>query len=742
MTCLGRGEDGAVLAGFADGRIGRVDPANLAVTEIARMPGKVQWVGTTGVAGRPAKPRVVSVVEAMKWVKNDEGERVEVPYSLVHDPDSGKTYDPEARSEIPAGRSATAFLLDSKHRLWLGADNGEWGGWCSCVDLDRGRVHPVAGFNVFGFIELRDGQVWAFGGSDHLGVASGFIARVDTGKAQSLHRLDNGPPIRRQLEEMRKAAGLEPREAKVDPGPEPPFPTDRPFAPVTHVVEDSRTGALVVVSFSDIYRTDARLGRWEKVHHLKIRYRDGRPDAVGTYPSVRSVLPVEGPGQPMGLLFATRVDGLIRLVDGRETSHALPGQLGAEYVDRIEGSAEGVLVFDGSDEDAPWRFRDGAWSTVSFAPPFEKDPREPVVPGFRSRSWSKTRVLVGRDGAIFTINVGPITPGTRTTARWRDGKAEVLGRHASTLEPSSCFLTPDGQIWNADEHQLRRFAGGLWSHASRFLWPPEANLEDNLGIGWGLRTVNEAGPPWIVLDGHNELLLRLTYRRGVQGPALGVIVQTEAGREPRLKVRDAIAWTKGELLLATDRGLRHLRHRRRQAGLAASQHRRPVGLAPGPRRPRPDLAGRRGPGGARGRRPDPPPARRAADARPVEDRSPRRRPGPPRRRHRGDRGARRGLRAGRSPVTMPRVARPSVPPGGRTSERAGIRHGSGGVSPSRDRLALPGGPQRGRGCAPVAPGVGSAWLCSRISADLPGSASAAWSLATRPRAFTTWAGVW
>src|SRR5262249_48123024 len=141
----------------------------------------------------------------------------------------------------------------------------------------------------------------------------------------------NGPLVRRQMEESRKAAGLELREAKRGPRPEPPFPADRPFAPVTHVVEDPRTGAVVVVSFSDIYRTDARLARWEKVHHLKIGYRDGRPDAVGPYPSVRSVLLLEEPGRPMGLLFATRLDGLIRLVDGREMGHARPGQLAPEF---------------------------------------------------------------------------------------------------------------------------------------------------------------------------------------------------------------------------------------------------------------------------------------------------------------------------------------------------------------------------------------------------------------------------
>jgi hypothetical protein len=565
-VCLGRGEGGAVLVGFADGRVGRVDPATLTVTEIARMPGKVQWVGMMPrVAGRPAKARVIAVVERTKWVKNDEGERVEVPFSVVHDSASGRSYAPDARSEIPDGLRASAFLLDRKNRLWLGADNGEWGGWCSSVDLEAGEIHSVpaaiddrgrpSGWRgVVGFTELRDGQVWAFGGLTHMGSTEGFIWRVDRGKAEALHGLNNGPLIRRRMDEAEKAAGIAPRRTKSDPRPEPPFPADRPFLPITHVIEDAGTGVLVVVSFSDVYRTDARLARWEKTHELRVRYRWGRADAVGAYPSVRSVLALEEPGKPMGLLFATRLDGLIRLADGRETGRALSGQLGAEFVGRIEGSAEGVLFFDGDD---PWRLRDGTWNTVSFAPPFEKDPREQVVQGVASGpTWSKTRVLIGRDEAIFTVNEGNITPGTRTTARWRNGRAEVLGRETSTFDASACFLTPDDQLWSADDGELRRFTGGRWLHAGGFDWPPEANSEEWRGIGWGLRVVDGAGPPWVRRDDINHILVRLTHGPDFKDPWLEAMLIREDRQARRLEVRDAIAWARGELLMATDRGLR------------------------------------------------------------------------------------------------------------------------------------------------------------------------------------------
>ncbi len=68
--------------------------------------------------------------------------------------------------------------------------------------------------------------------------------------------------------------------------------------------------------------------------------------------------------------------------------------------------------------------------------------------------------------------------------------------------------------------------------------------------------VNDAGPPWILHDHNNQLLLRLAYGADIKEPRLEVILLTEASQDQRLKVHDAIAWNKRELLLATDRGLR------------------------------------------------------------------------------------------------------------------------------------------------------------------------------------------
>jgi hypothetical protein len=548
VSCLGRGEGGAVLAGFADGRIARVDPASLATTELARSTGELAWVGAT-TGGAAEKPRIIAVV--LK------------PRLAVHDLGAGKTYDLGGRLGRPG-----AFLLDRQNRLWLGADNGEWAGWCVHVDLATGQVQDVPGLKfyknsgptwlgVYGFAELHDGQVWAYGGIMHMGSTEGFIGRVDRGKAEELYRRDNAPLMRRMLERV----GVEVPRAKG--APEPPFATDRPYLPITHIIEEPGSGTLVVLAFSEMYRTDARLAGWRKVDELEIGYRAGRPDAVGMYPSVRSVEPIAEPGRPPGFLFATRLDGLLRLVDGKITRSTPLGQLDVETTARIVPSSEGVLLFpdsdDGEGEDAVWRYRDGGWAGVSFAPPYKAHPAADDEKGAPpDMDWSSTTTLVGRDGSIHTVNAAYANDeGTHTTARWRDGKAEVLGSEVSTLVVEASFVTPDGALWNAENSILRRFTGGRWVDVGATRDPRGVRRADWNGLDLRLTAVNDAGPPWILHDRRGQWLLRLAYGPGFTDPRLTVVSLTEPGLEGRVKVEGAIAGTqKGELLLATDRGLR------------------------------------------------------------------------------------------------------------------------------------------------------------------------------------------
>jgi hypothetical protein len=100
VVCLGRGEKDVTWAGFEDGRVCRIDPATLALTKVARLSGKPQWVGavTDGMT-KPAKSRLVVVVEQTKPVEFQR-KPYSVGYSVVHDLGSGKTYALSPKSEF------------------------------------------------------------------------------------------------------------------------------------------------------------------------------------------------------------------------------------------------------------------------------------------------------------------------------------------------------------------------------------------------------------------------------------------------------------------------------------------------------------------------------------------------------------------------------------------------------------------------------------------------------------------
>jgi hypothetical protein len=241
VTCLGRDEGNKVLAGLSDGRVCRVDPLTLGLTEVTKLPSEPRWVGWwKGDGKRPAG----LVVVTRKTKPVNEGERhCNVPFSVVHDLATGKTFELEDE--------ATAFLLDRSGRFWVGTDKGEWGGSVTRIELIKGtldalkppRARRSGGEadweGVYGFVELGDGQVWAFGGTMHMGIASAVITRVDQAEPRRLF-LGESPPFAGEPPEKGQATKRE-----------------RPYLPITHIVEEQ--GKLRVFSYSDVFLTDKEL---------------------------------------------------------------------------------------------------------------------------------------------------------------------------------------------------------------------------------------------------------------------------------------------------------------------------------------------------------------------------------------------------------------------------------------------------------------------------------------------------
>ena len=239
-------------------------------------------------------------------------------------------------------------------------------------------------------IELGDGQVWAYGGTSHMGMNHGEITRIDEAKAQTL-------------------ATFEPPE-NPQPKPEP----SRPWLPITHIVEENR--GLLVFSYSDVFRVEKALKDWKRAATLRIHYRWGRPDAMGSYPAVRTVHPPNREGEPY--LLATIGDGYVVMDGPKATSHAIRGQLAAAFVSVIVNTSEGMLYSSGDDRQPTWKLGANGWEIVSLAPTFEPAPDGDFAEFEKSENeWYETRVLIGPGGMISTVSGTRSSTGTRITRR-------------------------------------------------------------------------------------------------------------------------------------------------------------------------------------------------------------------------------------------------------------------------------------------------------------------------------------
>jgi hypothetical protein len=521
VTCIGKGEGETVLAGLADGRICRVDPDSLALTELTKLTSTPTWVGWCGAVGsRPAG--MVALTRKEKLVERD-GERWNEPYQVVNDLATDRSFSLD--------HVATAVLRDRTGRIWLGADDGEFGGRVSSIDLSKGVVTAIKPppsrepdneaewEGICGFVELADGQVWAHGGTSHMGTNSGEITRVDEGHARTVFAFD--PP---------RKLGQEPDQT-------------RPYLPITHVIEEKN--GLLVFSYSNVFRVDKAFKRWTRAARLTIAYRWGRPDAVGSYPAVQTVHPPLREGEPY--LLATVGNGYVALDGSRSIPHGIPGQLAASDVSELAKTSEGMLFFPGDDQLPTWKLDDTGWRIAELAPPFES-----AGAGDRAAiekldgGWTETRVIVAPDRSLYTVSGTSITLGTRMTAHRVNGKTIRLGSEFSWLSPSYSFMTGDGTLWNACADEVRRFSNGGWELVQQL---PKGQRPSG-----HLKTLNADGPPWLLHDSFPPALWRLDHGKKGENPKLTRLALEEAGKP--VEIVDAIPWSGGELLLATRTGLR------------------------------------------------------------------------------------------------------------------------------------------------------------------------------------------
>src|ERR1700674_748129 len=200
-TAICLDDRGRVLVGTQDGQIVEVDPATLAHRPVFATKGRIAWLSSRvgpGGQGRViiaivdnsfavwARRRETSNKPGGKLARREKAENQ--PYFIaVYDQGTQRflTLSSETGMLFP-----NFFLVDESNRLWMGTDLGEWGGFCSYMDLRTGKVRALKAkmSGVTGLLRSADGRLLMYGGMSHMGMEAGYVAQIKGSKLEYLSR--------------------------------------------------------------------------------------------------------------------------------------------------------------------------------------------------------------------------------------------------------------------------------------------------------------------------------------------------------------------------------------------------------------------------------------------------------------------------------------------------------------------------------------------------------------------------
>jgi hypothetical protein len=516
-TCLGPADQSYALAGISNGAIVRVSAQALSIERVGQVPGVPRWIGTRSKDG--------GFVTAYQTEGRADANL------LVADEGSGRTYD--------LGPRPAVLFLDSKDRLWVASPDK-----VRSIDLlgASQKSYPLKSgvSGVRGFVELADGQVWAFGGTDRAGGVTSFVVRLaPEAKLSPLYAFSS------------KARS---------PGPD---------GPITHILEDQATGRLLVVSPDNVLVSDASLADWRSLD--------------GMTPGGREADALLARGQAHlskhGLLLSLVRGGVMEVTADYARRHTLDNQYPVFRPSEIVRLAKGMAFYG---DGGPSYYVDGGWRSLPdpIMPPAEL--QGTARAGERERVWAATTTIPIEGQSSFVITkAGPPRHyighmhGLRDvflTARWDGAVLSVLGREELPIEPDDTFVTPDRQLWNVDDQGLWNFNGGHWrmvmrlssesasAHAGRGAFDSAGARADTSlrsAIGEPLHFAHTPRGPFHGLPRYSASwsLVRLDSNDAGGGPLIDEIPVRVDGR--RALMRDVTVWgnSKDTLLLATDRGL-------------------------------------------------------------------------------------------------------------------------------------------------------------------------------------------
>jgi len=532
LVCIGPGDDKSIYAGLSSGAIVRVNLPDLSPVQVDDVAGRPEWIGR-----RKTGASLLIVTSNPRRVPYASTAGKGFAYKLK-DLGNGREYPLDAPAR---------FFLDGKDRLWVGSDRDDHAARLQVIDLDAGTIKDIAAHDGWdglqGLSELDDGQIWAFGGTTRPEGPASFIARVDaSGKAITLW-------------------SAKPGAAK--------NPSNAPDSPIAQILAAPGRPGAIVVSVNDVVEVDDKAKEWKPMGSVGLMVQhSGRGD-------LRAVGRAHRDGNRVILALAS--GGFLEITSDSTRRHLLDGQDSVSVPTEILRMGDGLAFYG---QGGPLLYAHGTWHAVpeTVAPP--RDLLGVSRNEGEERIWAalvsipvddKTNIIVAKAGPPRYYN-GHLhgLKDTFVTGEWKNGVFKVASQEDIALEPDDTFATPDKQLWNVDNQGLWNFSAGKWRMVMSL--PSSSHGGSTVGgaldtqagrglpsvrsaVGEPLRFVDGVGPPWIGLPfaASTWAMARLDLNEAGGVPLLNDVPVTIDG--VRVQIRDAMAWGKGQLLLATNRGL-------------------------------------------------------------------------------------------------------------------------------------------------------------------------------------------
>lgn len=419
-TTLALDGQGKALVGTQTGHIYKVDSSSLALREVAPLAGKIVWLGSSRLL-KGGGEEIVGVVDASEdafpWPGESDkaynrrgivaARRVTNPYYVFVLENGHKSIHP-----LPAAGNFPLpghFLLDSADRLWMGWDNGEWGGECRYMNLSTGEIRKLGSEvnGVLGFLQAPDDRVLLYGGLDHLGFQSGYIGEVDSSGFRMLSQMESHDDWRA------KPIGTLPKEI-ADRIKAASHSELMPQGPIDLIIADAR-GGFWISSEQTLFHADQSFENWEKIVGFGGRWIGGRWMSMGNTPTVNRLL--LDPTQPDRLIAVMGKDGVESITGAAVAAFRFEGQLEGSGLDLWHTSFGTVMVgsFEGH---SLWQLDADEWHRYSLFPDHPPSP---------DRGWSFAEPFGNEDDIVSAFEQDDIGPGQAYLVRFdNERKAQVI----------------------------------------------------------------------------------------------------------------------------------------------------------------------------------------------------------------------------------------------------------------------------------------------------------------------------